>query len=104
MCTMARWRRVVASRGLDPLILAIIVATAIVLGPQTYESIDASFSDALELANAVTFAVFVGELALRMGSYGRRPREFFRSGWNMFDFATIRPASFPACARTRGFA
>ena len=101
---MARWRRVVASRGLDPLILAIIVANAIVLGPQSYESIDASFSHEPELANAVILAVFVGELALRMGSYGRRPREFFRSGWNMFDFATIRPASFPACGRTRGFA
>ena len=91
----ARCRRVVASRWVDPLILAIIVANATVLGLQTYESIDASFGDELELANDVILAVFVGELAIRIGSYGRRPWEFFRSGWNLLDFAIIAASPGP---------
>jgi voltage-gated sodium channel len=33
--------------------------------------------------------MFCAELAIRLGAYGRRPAEFFRSGWNVFDFVVI---------------
>ncbi|MGI9099888.1 MAG: hypothetical protein ACR2H2_15595 [Solirubrobacteraceae bacterium] len=36
-----------------------------------------------------------------MTAFGARPREFFRSGWNVFDFVVILASFAPACARTR---
>ena len=39
--------------------------------------------------------IFVVELLLRIGAYGRRPWEFFRDGWNIFDFIVIGVAFLP---------
>lgn len=37
----------------------------------------------------VAFYIYVGELALRMISYGSKPWEFFKRSWNIFDFLII---------------
>ena len=39
--------------------------------------------------------MFVVELTLRIASYGRRPQDFFKSGWNIFDFIVITAAFIP---------
>ena len=33
--------------------------------------------------------MFIIETALRLGAHGRRPWEFFREGWNVFDFVIV---------------
>jgi voltage-gated sodium channel len=35
------------------------------------------------------------EIAIRVLSYGRRPQDFFRQGWNVFDFVVIAAAFIP---------
>jgi voltage-gated sodium channel len=77
------------------LVLAVIIANAVVLGLQTYEGIEREHGDTLDLLNDVFLAFFVVELALRIGAYGRRPQDFFRSGWNVFDFVVIGFAFVP---------
>ena len=59
------------------------------LGLETYAGIDDRYGDQLDLVNDLCFVVFVVELALRIGAYGRRPWDFFRDGWNVFDFVVI---------------
>ena len=34
-------------------------------------------------------------MLLRIGSYGRRPQDFFRNGWNVFDFVVVGSAFLP---------
>ena len=87
--------RIVDSSWFDPLMLAIIAINAVTLGLETYESIDASIGRELHLLNDVILGVFVVELALRMAAYADRPREFFRSGWNVFDFVVIAASFVP---------
>ena len=87
--------RVVESSWFDPLMLSIIAINAVTLGLETYESIDASIGDELHLLNDVILGLFVIELALRMAAYADRPREFFRSGWNVFDFVVITASFVP---------
>jgi voltage-gated sodium channel len=87
--------RIVASSWFDPLMLSIIAINALTLGLETYESIDASIGDELHLLNEVILGLFVLELALRMAAYADRPREFFRSGWNVFDFVVITASFVP---------
>lgn len=62
---------------------------AIVLGLETFPSMMTSYGDALILANNVCYAIFVLELLLRFASYGRRPQDFFKNGWNVFDLIII---------------
>jgi voltage-gated sodium channel len=87
--------RIVESSWFDPLMLSIIAINAVTLGLETYESIDASIGDELHLLNDVILGLFVVELALRMAAFADRPREFFRSGWNVFDFVVITASFVP---------
>jgi voltage-gated sodium channel len=87
--------RVVESPWFDPLMLSIIAVNAVTLGLETYASIDASIGRELHLANGIILGLFVVELALRMGAFADRPREFFRSGWNVFDFVVIAASFVP---------
>ncbi len=90
----AVWR-LVESPLFTTAILAVILANAVVLGLQTYEGVVREWGDTLELLNDIFLGVFVVELCLRIGAYGRRPRDFFRSGWNVFDFVVIAVAFVP---------
>jgi voltage-gated sodium channel len=87
--------RVVESSWFDPLMLSIIAINAVTLGMETYESIDAAIGRELRLANGIILGLFVVELALRMLAFADRPREFFRSGWNVFDFVVIAASFVP---------
>ena len=87
--------RVVESSWFDPLMLAIIAVNAVTLGLETYDSIDAAIGRELQLANGVILGLFVIELALRMAAFADRPRDFFRSGWNVFDFVVIAASFVP---------
>ena len=87
--------RVVESSWFDPLMLAIIAVNAVTLVLETYDSIDAAIGRELHLANGVILGLFVIELALRMAAFADRPRDFFRSGWNVFDFVVIAASFVP---------
>jgi len=91
----AACRRLVGSSWFDPLILGVIAVNALTLGLETYSSIQASVGHALHLANDVTLGIFVVELLLRMGAHAERPRDFFRSGWNVFDFVVVVASFVP---------
>jgi voltage-gated sodium channel len=93
--SMPRLRRLVTSPAFDAVILVVIVANAVVLGLQTYPGLVERYGDELDLLNGVFLAVFVVELLLRIASYGRRPQDFFRNGWNVFDFFVVSAAFLP---------
>jgi len=88
--------RLVDSDGFQIFIGSIIVLNAIVLGLQTYQQIELDFGPLLQGLNSFFYSIFVIELILRIASYGKRPWNFFRSGWNVFDFIVIGGALIPA--------
>jgi voltage-gated sodium channel len=87
--------RLVESPLFTTAIILVIVANAVVLGLQTYDEIVRRHGDTLERLNDIFLAVFVVELALRFGAYSRRPQDFFRNGWNLFDVVVIGLAFVP---------
>jgi voltage-gated sodium channel len=88
-------RRIASSPRFDAVMLAVITLNAIVLGAETYDNVERRYGDALHLLNDVFLAAFVVELAIRMIACWPRPIEFFRSGWNVFDFIVIAGAFVP---------
>ena len=91
----AQLRRIVHTHAFDVVILMVIVANAVVLGLQTYPGVVENYGDTLDLLNGIFLGVFVVELLLRIASYGSRPQDFFRDGWNVFDFIVIAAAFLP---------
>jgi voltage-gated sodium channel len=83
----------VESAGVQRLIIALILANAVTLGLETFPSVVARSGDALHVLDRTLLAVFVLELALKLFGHGFR---FFRSGWNLFDFAIIGIALLPS--------
>lgn len=77
------------SSAFNLFIFAVILANAVVLGLETYPSVERAAGDLLRLLNDVFLAIFVVELVIRLVSFGSRPQDFFRSGWNVFDFLVV---------------
>ncbi|MEJ3746143.1 ion transporter [Actinomycetes bacterium KLBMP 9797] len=90
----ARCARIVESRLFDTLIVVVIGANAVVLGLETYEHLGVA-GPLLRGLEWLFRAVFVVEIAVRILAYGRRPQDFFRHGWNVFDFVVIAAAFLP---------
>ena len=84
-----RLARLVDSDAFNLAIAGVIVVNAIVLGLETFPAVMSQYGNALVLANEVCYAIFVVELVLRFASYGRRPQDFFKNGWNVFDLIII---------------
>ena len=91
----ATCKRIVDSDAFTFFIAAVILGNAAVLGLETYESIDDDIGGLLNVLNDVCLGIFVVELLLRFASYGRRPQDFFKSGWNVFDLVVIGAAFVP---------
>jgi voltage-gated sodium channel len=91
--------RIVESDAFTYFIAGVILLNAAVLGLETYDRIDRDAGGTLELANDVFLAIFVVELGLRFASYGRRPQDFFRSGWNVFDLVVVGAAFVPGLSK-----
>jgi voltage-gated sodium channel len=93
-------RRNAAARLVDStLFLAVVVGTiavnAVVLGLQTYEELEDRWGSTLLAINAACVGVFIVELAIRMAAYWPKPFQFFRNGWNIFDFVVVAATFVP---------
>lgn len=77
-------------------ISGVIIVNAIVLGLETFPAVMESQESTLTLLNEICYGIFVVELVLRLASYGRRPQDFFKSPWNVFDFIIIGGVLIPA--------
>jgi voltage-gated sodium channel len=91
----ARCRLIADSQRFQTLIFAVIVLNAIVLGLDTYGGLRDEVGGLLTTVNDACLGVFVVELTIRIAAYGRRPLDFFKQGWNVFDFVVITAAFAP---------
>jgi voltage-gated sodium channel len=83
------------STAFNVFIFAVILANAVVLGLETYDGVVRDAGPLLRTLNDVFLGIFVVELAIRLTAFGKRPGEFFRSGWNVFDFIVILASFAP---------
>jgi voltage-gated sodium channel len=76
-------------------IFGVIVANAVALGLETFAGVEQSVGHVLQQLDHVFIGIFVVELVIRIGAYGSRPQDFFKDGWNIFDFIVITAAFVP---------
>jgi voltage-gated sodium channel len=67
-------------------IIAVILANAVLLGMETSPALMAAAGPLIVTLDRICLGIFVIELALKLVAQGWR---FFRSGWNLFDFAIV---------------
>ena len=82
-----------AKRWFEPLIIAVIVLNAIMIGLETSPSIMARYGEVLAFLDKIVLGIFVVEIASRIFVYGRA---FWRDPWSLFDFFTVAVTMVPA--------
>ena len=86
--------KIVYSEKFEMVIGSVIATNAIVLALLTMPDNSPGTVEALRMVDEICFAIYVFELGLRIASYGKRPWDFFKTGWNVFDFLIVGLSPF----------
>lgn len=89
---MQTLKRLVESNRFQNFVIAVIVLNAITLGLETSPAAMAAAGDVLRALDRAALVVFVVEIALKLVVYRHN---FFRSGWNVFDFLVVGVTLLP---------
>lgn len=89
----ARALRAVETEAFRHAVTAVIVVNAIVIGLETSEAAMSRFAALLSLLDRIALAIFIGEILLKLFAYRLG---YFRSAWNLFDFAVVALSLIPA--------
>jgi voltage-gated sodium channel len=81
--------RIIHSSQFELLIAFIILLNALSLALLTMPDIDPEVKQTLGELDTFALYLYLVELIMRIVSYGKRPWEFFRQGWNIFDFSIV---------------
>jgi voltage-gated sodium channel len=81
--------RIVYSSQFELFIAFIILVNAVSLALLTMPDIDPEVKETLSELDTFALYLYLAELIMRIVSYGKRPWEFFRQGWNIFDFTIV---------------
>ena len=87
---LARW---VESPAVQKFIVAVILLNGLVLGLETSDSLMERAGGLLEIVDKLCLLVFLIEIALKLTFYRLN---FFRNGWNWFDFLVVVVAVVPS--------
>lgn len=93
---VTRAKRISEAQWFDWLTVTVIVANAVALGLETFSAVNARHHDLLTFLNEAFFGYYVVELLIRITAYGKRPWDFFKSGWNVFDFVIVAVGFVPS--------
>ncbi len=93
MITFAK--RIVGSRMFRGTIIAVIAFAGVLAGVETNAAIVAKYGALLHALDAAVLAIFIAEIALKLTAHGRRPLDYFRDGWNVFDFSIVALCLLP---------
>lgn len=92
----ALWsKRLTESSEFHGAILVLILFASLLVGLETYPGIVKRYGRALNILDCSLVGIFVIEILLRMISYGRSVKDFFKDPWNTFDFGIVAICALP---------
>ncbi|GEK47936.1 ion transporter [Bisbaumannia pacifica] len=97
MTSLSTWRgrfeRLRSNKVFETFVIAIIILSALLIGAKTYEE-TSRFEQALLVFDTAVTIFFLVEILIRIGAE-QRLRDFFRKGWNVFDFLIVTASLIP---------
>lgn len=88
----ASLKRLAEAPWFHRLMVGVILAAGIIVGLETNRDLMQRFGPLLHALDQIILALFIIELVVRLGAYGRR---FFHDPWNVFDFAVVAICLLP---------
>lgn len=87
-----RVKKLVEGKNFDFLIMSLICMDAVIWGLMTSDAMNRFFEGGLFILDRLFMAIFIIEMIMKIFAFGKK---FFKSGWNVFDFAVIAISSVP---------
>lgn len=88
-------RQLAEAPGFQNLIVGTIILSTLLVGMETLPWAGGHLGELLATLEQLVLAIFVVELVIRITAHGSRPWNFFRNGWNLFDFVIIALCFLP---------
>lgn len=82
-------KRIATSQWFTIFIMGVILAAGVVVGLQTYRDFEARHHELLSALDAIILGIFVLEVVIKLIAEGRKPLNYFRDPWNIFDFTIV---------------
>jgi len=82
-------RKIVQSKYCIGFIFFLILLSAITIGLETYPSILARYQGQLSVIDTTLILFFTLEMVLKVLAEGKKPLNFFKDPWNIFDFLIV---------------
>ncbi|MFO7646698.1 MULTISPECIES: ion transporter [Halomonas] len=89
-----RFERLRSNKAFELTVITIIVVSALLIGAKTYEEEVSPFQEWILWLDVAVTVFFLVEILIRMAAE-RRLRDFFRRGWNIFDFLIVTASLIP---------
>ncbi|MFO8046329.1 MAG: ion transporter [Halomonas sp.] len=89
-----RFERLRSHKAFELTVITIIVVSALLIGAKTYEEEVSRFQAAMLWLDVAVTVFFLIEILIRMAAE-KRLRDFFRKGWNIFDFLIVTASLIP---------
>ncbi|QTF91739.1 ion transporter [Halomonas sp. BM-2019] len=89
-----RFERLRSNKAFELTVITIIVVSALLIGAKTYEEEVSRFQEVMLWLDVGVTLFFLVEILIRMAAE-RRLRDFFKKGWNVFDFIIVTASLIP---------
>ena len=81
--------KVIKTNVFDKFIIAIILFAGLLVGVQTYKEFANRHIEILTFLDSLVLAIFTLEAIIKILAEGKRPINYFRNAWNVFDFLIV---------------
>ncbi|TRW48798.1 ion transporter [Aliidiomarina halalkaliphila] len=88
-----KFERLRSNKVFETVVIAIILFSALVIGAKTYDEV-VPYSGLIDVLDYAITLFFIVELTIRIAAE-RRFRDFFKNGWNIFDFIIVVGSLIP---------
>ena len=94
-------KRLTTLTAFGRVVLGLIIATGLLVGLETYPQFgpETALGRVIAFTQDVILGLFVIEMVLKILACGKRPWDYFRHGWNVFDFIVVGICLLPLDAQ-----
>lgn len=89
------FKQIADSKLFQNIVTIAILVAGLLVGMATYSNFAAKHTDVLSVLNRVILGIFIIEIVVVMGSFGRKFWLYFGDAWNVFDFLIVVAALLP---------
>ena len=88
-------KKIAESKWFQNMVTIAILVAGVLVGIATYSDFSSKHENLLEVLNDIVLVIFIIEILVKMIAEGKKPWNYFKDAWNVFDFIIVAAAFMP---------